>query len=159
MATDYSDDNRPSPTAEVREYESAPYETHMTDLCRIQSIMVRSGSEIAEKYNDRTFITIPDRALVLEDSYRQVYVLVGSDDELQKLAGTILERINGDPLRQLLVDWFDAEMFQISETGSSADWQSVVDDAKARHETFGIEWNDAFLPDYVREMLAINEED
>jgi len=66
---------------------------------------------------------------------------------------------NEDALRKLLADWFDAEMFRISETGSSADWQPLIDDAKARHATFGIPWSNAFVPDYVREILAMDEND
>jgi hypothetical protein len=64
-----------------------------------------------------------------------------------------------EALRKLLADWFEAEVYRISETGGSADWQAVIDDAKARHETFGIEWSNAFVPDYMREILALSEED
>jgi hypothetical protein len=62
-----------------------------------------------------------------------------------------------DALRKLLADWFDAEMFRISERGHSADWQPLIDDAKARHETFGIPWSNAFVPEYMREILAMEE--
>ncbi len=64
---------------------------------------------------------------------------------------------NDEPLRKLLADWFEAALFRISETGTSADWQVLIEDAKARHETFGIEWNNTFVPDYVREILAIDD--
>jgi hypothetical protein len=69
----------------------------------------------------------------------------------------LLHGPNVDPLRRLLADWFNAEMFRISERGHSADWPALIDDAKARHETFGLQWDDSFVPDYVREILAMKD--
>lgn len=63
------------------------------------------------------------------------------------------------PIRRLLADWFEAALFRISEVGHSGDWPALIDDAKARHETFGIEWSNSFVPDYVRELLAMNDEE
>jgi hypothetical protein len=83
----------------------APFQTHMTDVGRIRSIAVLTGAEIAETYNDRMFITIPGRALVLEDSYyRQAYVLVGSDDELEQLGLDILQRTKGKLTLNQVID-------------------------------------------------------
>jgi hypothetical protein len=66
--------------------------------------------------------------------------------------------LSPDLLRKLLADWYEAEMYVLSETGSSADWQSLINDAKSRHEAFGLPWNNSFVPDYVREILAIDNE-
>lgn len=58
-------------------------------------------------------------------------------------------------LVKLLADWFQGELNFISERSSDMynDWQAAIDDAKARHEALDIPWDDAFVPEHVREML------
>lgn len=62
---------------------------------------------------------------------------------------------DGAALRKLLADWFEGQLTGISEFGHSQDWQPLIDDAKVRHATFGIPWSDTFVPEYIREILAI----
>jgi hypothetical protein len=63
-------------------------------------------------------------------------------------------------LTKLLADWFQGELNHISEHSGDMynDWQAAIDDAKARHEALGVPWHNTFVPDYVREMLAMEEE-
>lgn len=61
-------------------------------------------------------------------------------------------------VRKLLADWFQARLNEISERGGSHDWQDLIDDAKARHAGLGIEWDDSFVPDYVRQILAMDSD-
>lgn len=70
-----------------------------------------------------------------------------------------VEARNEDALRKLLADWFDAELFRISERGHSGEWPALIEDAKARHETFGIPWSNTFVPAYVREVMALSADD
>lgn len=69
------------------------------------------------------------------------------------------QRRTDEALRKLLADWFEGELARISEHGYSGDWPALIDDAKARHETFGVPWRDSFVPKYVRDILAMNDDD
>jgi hypothetical protein len=70
-----------------------------------------------------------------------------------------VEARNEDALRKLLADWFDAELFRISERGHSGEWPALIEDAKARHDTFGIPWSNTFVPEYVRDIMALDTDD
>lgn len=83
----------------------------------------------------------------------------GGDEYTASFLAFEREERKEEALRKLLADWFQSALNEISERGGSHDWQDLVDDAKARHETFGIEWDDSFVPDYVREILAMQQED
>lgn len=62
-------------------------------------------------------------------------------------------------LRTLLADWFEAALFRISEVGHSADWQELIDDAKARHAALRVPWSNTFVPEYVREIMALDSDE
>lgn len=64
-----------------------------------------------------------------------------------------------DAIGKLLADWFNAELFRISEVGGASDWAGLIEDAKARHETFGVPWHNSFVPEYVRDILALDVEE
>lgn len=63
-------------------------------------------------------------------------------------------------LKQLLLDWIDKSLSDISEYGSSSgDWPPLIEDAHRRARILGIPWTSDEMPDYVKEMLAIRDDD
>lgn len=62
-------------------------------------------------------------------------------------------------VRKLLADWFDAALYRISDTGCSLDWPGLIEDAKARHEALGVPWDNSFVPGYVRDIMALSDDD
>lgn len=78
-----------------------------------------------------------------------------ADEENERIA----DNAATDAVRKLLADWFNGELSRISEYGGSRDWEELIGDAKARHETFGVPWSNAFVPKYLREILALNVEE
>lgn len=58
-------------------------------------------------------------------------------------------------LADLLRDWVQAQVYVIAETSGSitVDYQSVVDQAKARALAFGLTWTDDYVPDHVLDNL------
>jgi hypothetical protein len=61
-------------------------------------------------------------------------------------------------IEKLLVEWFRAAEFRVSEVGTSHDWPELIDEAKKWHKVFGIPWSNDFVPKYMREMLALDSD-
>lgn len=62
-------------------------------------------------------------------------------------------------LHRLLADWFEGALGRISEHGHASDWPALIEDAKARHEALRIPWSNTFVPGYVREIMAMDDDD
>lgn len=62
-------------------------------------------------------------------------------------------------LKQLFTDWIVKSLSVISEFGSSSDWAPLIEDAQRRARILGIDWAPDEMPDYVKDILAIRDDD
>lgn len=61
-------------------------------------------------------------------------------------------------LKQLLVDWIDKSLSVISEFGGSHDWPALIEDAERRAQILGVDWTRDEMPDYVKQLMAIDDD-
>jgi hypothetical protein len=109
-----------------------------------------------------------DREDVTEGAYKKALVPIKAFRTRQG-ADFYIEEIGAGPepappptpyereLKQLLVDWIDRSLSVISEFGGSHDWPALIEDAERRAQVLGIKWSREEMPDYVKQLMAIDD--